>query len=209
MSKSDNLFPKIQKNHGNSQVSSSEIDYFKNMMKDVTPLKKTPRNTTKQPECKPLTKTINPTNNPIKIIKAEPKHHVTTYLSNHYIDSVNSESHISYYRDGICKKYFSKNKLNDFKPQAKLDLHGLNPDSAATNLINFIEKQYTLQNRNLLIIHGKGGRDGKDPILKNLVNHWLPQFDSVLLFTSAAPKDGATGAVYVVLKKSRYGQDKI
>ncbi|MGY8862749.1 MAG: Smr/MutS family protein, partial [Pseudomonadales bacterium] len=39
-------------------------------------------------------------------------------------------------------------------------------------------------------------------IIKSHVNHWLQQLDAVLAFTSALPKDGGTGALYVLLKKS-------
>ncbi|HET8706021.1 MAG TPA: Smr/MutS family protein, partial [Pseudomonadales bacterium] len=46
-------------------------------------------------------------------------------------------------------------------------------------------------------------RDGREPILKSSVNHWLRQLPQVLAFCSAQPKDGGLGAVYVLVKLQR------
>ena len=51
------------------------------------------------------------------------------------------------------------------------------------------------------IVHGKGlSSPGKIPVLKPRVNHWLAQRDEVLAFVSTPPRDGGTGAIYVLLK---------
>ncbi len=68
-------------------------------------------------------------------------------------------------------------------------------------LINFIRQEATSRHRCLLIIHGKGSHNGKAPVLKNLVRHWLPQFPQVLAFHSALTRDGGAGALYVLLKE--------
>ena len=50
-------------------------------------------------------------------------------------------------------------------------------------------------------MHGKGLRSGPaGPVLKNSVQHWLSQWDEVLAFVSAQPRDGGSGALYVLLK---------
>ena len=54
------------------------------------------------------------------------------------------------------------------------------------------------------IIHGKGhGSSNQGPVLKNKVNAWLRQREEVLAFCSAQPKDGGTGAVYVLLRRKQ------
>jgi hypothetical protein len=83
---------------------------------------------------------------------------------------------------------------------------------------HLIEQAQAEGDRCLLIIHGKAGagytdesgdiRGAGQALLKSHVNHWLQQVDDVLAFASALPKDGGTGAVYVLLKNSRKKQSK-
>lgn len=52
------------------------------------------------------------------------------------------------------------------------------------------------------VVHGKGIRSGqRGPVLKASVNGWLRRWDDVLAFVSAPPRDGGTGAVYVLLRQ--------
>ena len=51
------------------------------------------------------------------------------------------------------------------------------------------------------IVHGKGLQNGQ-PLIKTCVNGWLRQIPQVLAFVSALPRDGGTGAAYVLLKKT-------
>ena len=52
-----------------------------------------------------------------------------------------------------------------------------------------------------LLIHGKAREAGSAPVLKNRLYQWLPDIAQVAAFHSALPKDGGTGAVYVLLQK--------
>jgi DNA-nicking Smr family endonuclease len=176
-----------------NDLSDEEKALFQKMMSDVTPLSIKPKNT--QKPIKPPIKINKKHDLPIKTQKQY-------YLSNYYFETVKSETVLSYCRTGIPKKRLTEIKNANSRYEAKLDLHGFNPDDAADMLTQFIDKQFSLNKRIILIIHGKGGRKGEDPILKNLVNHWLPQLAKVLIFHSAKPKDGGTGAVYVLLKRS-------
>lgn len=121
-------------------------------------------------------------------------------LSDYYANPIQAESHLSYQQFGVGKKQMDGLRKGELVYQGKLDLHGLHPDAAKERLIQFLNNHIALQHRWVLIIHGKGGRFGEAPVLKNLVNHWLPQIPSVLAFRSAQPKHGGTGAVYVLLK---------
>ena len=56
--------------------------------------------------------------------------------------------------------------------------------------------------RCLLVIHGKGYYSSSgEPILKNLLKNWLPLQPDVIAFHSAKPKDGGTGAIYLLIKR--------
>ncbi len=94
-------------------------------------------------------------------------------------------------------------RLGDFAYQAILDLHGHTIETAASAVAQFLHHHYQHHNRSCLIIHGKGSQTGK-PALKTWINHWLQQAPEVLAYHSAAPKDGGTGALYVLLRKARY-----
>ena len=56
--------------------------------------------------------------------------------------------------------------------------------------------------RKCRIIHGKGlSSPGREPVLKRHILGWLKKMDTVIAVSSATPRDGGTGAVYVLLKK--------
>jgi DNA-nicking Smr family endonuclease len=123
-------------------------------------------------------------------------------LSDPYEHSLQAESVLSYDPYSLPKKQFLELKKGHLAWQARLDLHGLRPDAARERLLSFMLQQQAEHHRCLLIIHGKGGRHGEPPILKNLVHHWLRQIPQVLAFHSAIPRDGGTGAVYVLLRRT-------
>ena len=80
----------------------------------------------------------------------------------------------------------------------------MSPGDAEHNLSRFISNQYKMNSKIILVIHGKSGKDSSPPVIKNLVNSYLRQMPEVLAFYSAQPKDGGTGAVYVLLKSSNF-----
>lgn len=121
-------------------------------------------------------------------------------LSDYYANPVQAESLLHYHQPGVSRLQVHALKTGNLSYQAKLDLHGLKPDAAKERLGQFLSQQIQQQHRWVLIIHGKGGRFGETPVLKNLVNRWLPQIPHVLGFHSAQSKHGGTGAMYVLLK---------
>lgn len=83
----------------------------------------------------------------------------------------------------------------------ELDLHGYNVVEAKSAIYEFFDECKKQHVRYVHIIHGKGYRsEQKIPVLKTHVAYWLPQHGDVLAFSSALPKDGGTGALYVLLK---------
>lgn len=118
--------------------------------------------------------------------------------------SVSANEHIEHYEKGFRLQDLSRLRKREFDLDGQLDLHGEQETSAQSLLTHFIAQHFRLGHRHVLIIHGKGhNASGDHPILKNLVNQVLRQLPEVLAFTSAQPKDGGTGAVYVRLKVAR------
>lgn len=96
-------------------------------------------------------------------------------------------------------------KRGEFSVESVLDLHGTTREEAKRMVKNFIEKARLNSLRCISIIHGKGYHS-KDhiPVLKESLKDWLSSRSigrHILAFCSAMPKDGGTGAVYVLLKK--------
>ena len=178
----------------NDGMSDEDKALFRAMMKTVKPLGQTNK----------VTATATPRmEKKASKIPIDDKPRIDYNLSNYYVDVVNSDSILSYCKQSIPRKRLSQLRSGEIPWQARLDLHGYRPDAARDSLCHFIEHQFNLGNRCLLIIHGKGGLRGEAPILKNHVNHWLKQLPNVLAFHSALPRDGGSGALYVLLQRQR------
>lgn len=88
---------------------------------------------------------------------------------------------------------------------AVIDLHGLTQPVAHAALSRFIAGSADLGRRCVLVITGKGSREGAG-ILRAEVPRWLtePALKGLILaFTPAQPKHGGGGALYVLLKRRR------
>jgi len=119
------------------------------------------------------------------------------------VEVLAQEDKLSFIAPGLQKNVLHKLRKGYFGVDAEIDLHGLTSQEAKQQLINFIFQGVENGCRCVHIIHGKGYRSpDHHPILKNDINVWLRQHKDVLAFCSAAPKDGGTGAVFVLLKLS-------
>lgn len=160
---------------------------------------------------KPLDEKTKRVNSPPSITPVKPQRINTTplvskkeyYLSDFISNTVLSQTILSHCDPSVPSKRFRELRNGQIPWEARLDLHGLKTEAAREALSDFIHTQAHNNKRCLLIIHGKGGQEGAPPIIKNLVNRWLPQFNEILAFHSAQAKDGGHGAVYVLLKRHR------
>ncbi len=108
-----------------------------------------------------------------------------------------------FFRPGVQRSLMRKLRRGQLDVGAELDLHGMSTKEARQSLLSLLYECQQLGIRCIRIVHGKGkSSKNRQPILKNKINHWLPQLDDVLAFCSARPEDGGVGAVYVLLKRS-------
>lgn len=170
---------------------------------------------------KPLNEKTKRVKTPVSVAPAQPKKKTGSlplisnkseirkeyYLSDYISETVHSNTLLSYCDPSVPSKRFRALKNGQIPWEARLDLHGFKTEAARESLSQFIQIQKQNNKRCLLIIHGKGGHQGSPPVIKNLVNRWLPQFEEVLAFHSAQAKDGGHGAVYVLLKRNRETED--
>jgi DNA-nicking Smr family endonuclease len=125
------------------------------------------------------------------------------------IDNVSHEQTLSYTAPGIQNSVLAKLRKGFFGVQAEIDLHGFNGEEAKRELLHFLHFSVTSGYRCVHIIHGKGYRSSDThPVLKNHLNRWLRQHKDVQAFCSASPRQGGTGAVYVLLKMSKSNTEK-
>lgn len=115
-------------------------------------------------------------------------------------DWVGIEDRISFHHSGLQDKLLKKLAQGQIQIEARLDLHRLTLTVALAEAEAFLHRCQQQGRRFVLIIHGKGKKSDK-PILKNALNIWLRTQTNVLAFHSCQPKDGGTGAVYVLIKR--------
>jgi DNA-nicking Smr family endonuclease len=116
--------------------------------------------------------------------------------------AVAPEEALSFARNGVQARVLQKLKQGQPHWQAAVDLHGCNVDEAREAVLALLREARQEGLQALKIVHGKSLQQGQ-PLLKTCVNGWLRQLPEVLAFVSALPRDGGTGAVYVLLKRKR------
>lgn len=124
-------------------------------------------------------------------------------MSDDWLDrEIAPEECIEYARSGIQPKLMKRLRRGEIRREAELDLHGLTVEGARRSLHILMLEARDNNWRCLRIIHGKGLRSpGDRPTLKTRLNSWLQQREDVLAFCSAPPRDGGSGAVYVLIKR--------
>ena len=109
-----------------------------------------------------------------------------------------------FFRPGLQHSVLRRLRRGQFTVEAEFDLHGMTVATARRALAEFLHAAVVAGRRCVRIIHGKGhGSHQRKPVLKSKVDHWLRQRRDVLAFCSARRVDGGTGAVYVLLRRSR------
>lgn len=110
------------------------------------------------------------------------------------------EDRLSFISPGLQKNVLKKLRRGHYGLDAEIDLHGLNSIEAKRQLLRFLHNCVEEGCRCVCIVHGKGYRSPDNhPVLKNNLNLWLRQHKDVQAFCSAPPREGGTGAVFVLL----------
>jgi DNA-nicking Smr family endonuclease len=110
---------------------------------------------------------------------------------------------------GIDRRKLKRMQRGKLDIQARLDLHGFTQSQAQAAVIEFLERCQAQDKRNVIIVTGKGNAKEGGGILRARLPDWLnlpPNRQRVLSYDYSQPKDGGTGALYVVLRKARSAQ---
>lgn len=109
---------------------------------------------------------------------------------------------LRFHRPSVGRRTMRKLARGNFSVQDEIDLHGMTVAEAKPRLAEFIERCARDGKLCVRIVHGKGlGSGERGPVLKQKVNRWLRQSDSVLAFVSTRQVHGGTGALYVLLRQ--------
>jgi len=112
-----------------------------------------------------------------------------------------TEDSVAFAAPGVGPDISRKLKQAYWPVGAELDLHGLNAEQARTSVANFIEHSRDFGTRCVRIVHGKGyGSKQGQPVLRQLVTHWLTQINAVQAFTAAPASHGGAGALLVLIR---------
>ena len=116
---------------------------------------------------------------------------------------------------GLDRRTSERLKRGQLPIEARLDLHGMTQDQARRSLDAFITHAHDRGLRAVLIITGKGLKprasdagpwEPEPGVLKTQTPRWLneaPNRARVLAFTAAQPRDGGSGALYVLIRRHR------
>lgn len=110
---------------------------------------------------------------------------------------------------GIDRRTADRLRRGKLPIEGVLDLHGLRQDEAQVQLTDFLTRVHRSGRRCVLVITGKGQRGDtahEGGILRRMLPVWLaraPLADKILLHTPAQPKDGGSGAFYILLRRQR------
>jgi len=106
---------------------------------------------------------------------------------------------------GVDRRLADRLKRGRLPIDATLDLHGLTQNEAHAAVQGFIARSAERGRRTLLIVTGKGRRDGAG-VLKSALPRWLneaPLREDILALAEARPEHGGSGAFYVLLRRRK------
>ncbi len=115
---------------------------------------------------------------------------------------------LAWKKDGVQHEVFQRLKNGKYPIEGSLDLHRLNVKQARAEVFRFFNLARARSWRTLLIAHGRGEKSSTPARLKSYVAVWLSQIPDVIALHSADQRHGGTGAVLVMLKKSKQAKEE-
>jgi len=111
-------------------------------------------------------------------------------------------------KDGVQHEVFSRLKAGRYPIEGTLDLHHRTVKEARAEVFRFFNVAEARGWRSLLIAHGRGELSPTPARLKSYLSFWLRQLPQVIAFHSADRAHGGTGAVFVLLKKTKRAKEE-
>lgn len=129
------------------------------------------------------------------------------YLTLGDVPPVAPRDFVEWRREGVQDLVVSRLRRGHYDARDSLDLHGERVQRARRMVHVFLTQCHARGYRCVRIVHGRGEKAVTPGRLKSYVNAWLQVHPLVNAFVSATREAGGTGAVFVLLKKSRSESD--
>jgi len=196
------VYPVKRKGKG---VISEDERLFSEAMTGVSPISTGNRRVPKEPDKDSLKPAHAPKNEEMEVMA-----HLSDLISGTAeMDITFSDEYVEGCVKGLDPRLMQQLKEGHFSIEDFVDLHRLTQDAAETRIRDFLLNSQGCGLRCVLIVHGKGlNSENHIPVLKKQMPLWLsrgPVKKTILAFCTAKPYDGGTGAIYVLLKRSKGG----
>jgi DNA-nicking Smr family endonuclease len=162
------------------QLSEADLALFREAMRDVRPL-------SSEPTAPPR---------PSRPPRRARARRLDEALS---LDLGSSAETESFARPGLQRGVLRKLRRGHYRVEAEIDLHGLTAREASLELQAFLGATLRRGLRCVRVIHGKGLRSERGPVLKPIVVRLLQQVPAVTAFAPAPREAGGSGALHVLL----------
>jgi DNA-nicking Smr family endonuclease len=118
------------------------------------------------------------------------------------LDLCVTQEYVEWTNQALKGDIIRKLREGRFSVQDCLDLHGFTLEGAETEVEEFLGDSLKKRRRCVKIIHGRGLRSPKGPVLKEALIRWLSSRHrkNVVAFVTARQCDGGLGALYVLLR---------
>ncbi|HZP85705.1 MAG TPA: Smr/MutS family protein [Burkholderiales bacterium] len=176
-----------------------DADLFREAVKDVAPLRDSGKVT--HPTVRPA---------PLPFQRMQDDRQVLEDSLSDRVDleaDIESGDALSFLREGMSPQILRRLRAGFWAVQQEVDLHGLRLEEARPLLVDFLNSAVRRGVRCVRVIHGKGRRSKNgEPVLKPRVASWLIQRRDVLAFCEARPVEGGSGAMLVLLRARKTGE---
>jgi DNA-nicking Smr family endonuclease len=127
------------------------------------------------------------------------------------INVTNLPEYMEGYQEGINLLVMEKLRNGEFAVQQVIDLHGLSIESARETFEFFLSEAIKKGLKCVKVIHGRGLKSKRDPIIKDYVKTWILRAMHrkwITAFSNAVMQDGGPGATYILLR-NRPGKKRL
>ena len=125
------------------------------------------------------------------------------YLDLTEVHAVHPLEVLEWKKDGVQRQVFQKLKTGKYPVEGTLDLHGKTVKEAREEIFKFLQLCQRKGWRSVIVAHGRGEHSATPARIKSYVARWMRQAIDVIAFHSAPRHIGGTGALFVLIRKSK------
>jgi DNA-nicking Smr family endonuclease len=119
------------------------------------------------------------------------------------LPDIGPDTPLAFHRPGLQLRQWEKLRRGQLPWERGVDLHGCTLAEGIGAVQRLINEALASDESCVHVVHGKGQANGERATLKAELDRWLREQPDVLAFCSAQPRDGGTGAVYLLLRRRR------